>query len=203
MKINTEVSKAVEEYLEKPSKDKLISFLTEYKKMLQGYLDSDITELELADTSIYVFVIKKEFFKNFPDDVLKLADIVDITHPGWTSEKKNDFIINMQKLIDNLLRNVSYKNQEIGKELEKEIMPMLIEVYESYIYKGLTKQVKQKAKLLHDGLLASGTLLSEVVGKAISKLFSVAYDDVGSGIKPLSKEEAKKTLKELYKLEKK
>lgn len=91
---------------------------------------------------------------------------------------------------------------EFGKKLEKEIIPELIEVYELYISTGITEQVKQKAKQLHDGLLTSSPLLSEIVSGAISKLFSIAYNDVGSGIEPMSKEEAQKVLKELQKRKK-
>ncbi|MDP2909033.1 MAG: hypothetical protein Q8N77_04485 [Nanoarchaeota archaeon] len=90
---------------------------------------------------------------------------------------------------------------KLGKKFEKEIIPKLIEVYELYLSVGITEQVKQKAKQLHDGLLTSGPLLSEAISKTISKLFSIAYPDVSPGIKPLSKEEAKKILEELYKLE--
>lgn len=107
MKINSEVSEAVEEYLEKPSKEKLTNFLMKYKKMLQDYLDGRLDELELADTSNYVFAIKKEFLKNIPDEVLKLADIVDITHPNWTIQTKRKFVLNIQRLIEGLLKNVN------------------------------------------------------------------------------------------------
>lgn len=200
MKTNFEVSEAVEEYLENPSKKALSKFLIRYKKMLQEYLDGKIDELELADTSNYVFAIKKEFFKTLPDKVLELADIVDITHPDWDSKEKKALVLKLQKLIDNLLKD--NKKIDLGKKFEKEIMPRLIEVYELYISTGITEQVKQKAKQLHDGLLTSSPLLSEVVSKAVSKLFSIAYNDLDSGIKLLSKEEAKKILEELYKLEK-
>lgn len=106
MKTNLEVSETVEEYLENPSNGTLIKFLVKYKKMLQDYLDGQIDELELADTSNYVFAIRKEFFKNIPEEVLTLADIVDITHPDWTLQKKKKTISDMQKLIDRLLEKL-------------------------------------------------------------------------------------------------
>ena len=85
------------------------------------------------------------------------------------------------------------------KELEIQAIKQLINFYELFIHAADKDMIKQKAKELYDAAPAS-TLVHELTSNSFGNLFGIAYDDVGSGLNPPTKEEAKQILEKLKKL---
>ncbi|MDP2906635.1 MAG: hypothetical protein Q8O03_01730 [Nanoarchaeota archaeon] len=84
------------------------------------------------------------------------------------------------------------------KELEKKVIKDLIDFYEFYIDGAGVKILKAKAEEIQSKYIAASPILSEKVYKLITGLVDFY---VNTRIKAPSKEEAKKILEELYKLE--
>jgi CRISPR/Cas system CMR subunit Cmr4 (Cas7 group RAMP superfamily) len=88
------------------------------------------------------------------------------------------------------------------KELEKTAVKDLVEVYQLFISKGLIKEVINKARFAYNEYIPANTLLRDMIISAVVWLFSIAYPNVNSGINPPTKEEARKMLEKLKKLQK-
>jgi len=87
------------------------------------------------------------------------------------------------------------------KELEREAIKELISFYENFIHSNNKELIKQKAKELYNAT-PSTTLVRESIINAFGNLFPLGYPNVNSGLKPLTKEEAKQILEKLKKLQK-
>ncbi|MBI5398204.1 hypothetical protein HZB03_01950 [Candidatus Woesearchaeota archaeon] len=87
------------------------------------------------------------------------------------------------------------------KELEIAIIKELIPLYRAYLRGEDETYLRKKAKELYDRCVAH-TLVHESVFSAFGPLFPIGYPDVPSGIKPPSKEEAKKIIETLQKRKK-
>ena len=83
------------------------------------------------------------------------------------------------------------------KELEQKAIRELIDVYNIYILTGINKKLTDKAKFVYNEYIPANTLLGEKVMEAVGKLFPIAYPNVGSGLKPLLKKEARNIIKKL------
>jgi hypothetical protein len=86
------------------------------------------------------------------------------------------------------------------KELEKQATKTLIEFFELYIEKGLTEEVKSKAKKLYDATPSSALVRESILG-FFGSLFPLGYTK--SNIKKPTQEEAKEILAKLKKLKEK
>jgi len=88
------------------------------------------------------------------------------------------------------------------KELEKMAVKGLIETYQLFIFKGIIKEVTDKARSVYNEFIPGGNLLRETIMGMIGSLFAIAYPDVNSGLNPPTKKEAKEILEKLKKLQK-
>lgn len=87
------------------------------------------------------------------------------------------------------------------KELEIIAIKVLIEFYTLYTQGANQNYLKKRAKELYDSTPAM-TLVHDCISNAFGALFPIAYPNVGSGLKPPTKEEAKKIIKALEKRKK-
>ena len=86
------------------------------------------------------------------------------------------------------------------KELEKQAIQDLINFYELYLSKGKDRGlIKEKAAKIYEEYIIGFTLLSEDINGALGPLIDI-YGN--TSINPPTKEEAKKILEKLKKLQK-
>jgi HEPN domain-containing protein len=88
------------------------------------------------------------------------------------------------------------------KELENMAIGDLIKVYNKYISEGHSKELSKIVREVYNEFNVGGTMLSDVINKAVDALFPLAYPDSGSGLKAPTKDEAKEMIEKLKKVEK-
>lgn len=84
----------------------------------------------------------------------------------------------------------------MSKEFERKVIKDLIEFYKLYIEGANTKILQEKAEEIQSKYIGSSPLLSEFVYGRITQLVDFYVD---TGIKPPTKEEAKKLVETLEK----
>jgi hypothetical protein len=85
------------------------------------------------------------------------------------------------------------------KELEKKVIQDLIKFYEFYLKSEDEEIIKEKAEQIYGPYIQATTLLSNEIIGFIASLVNIC---VPTGFLPPTKEEAKKILKKLKKLQK-
>lgn len=105
-----ELNDLISNFINNPNKNNLIIFLKEYKKRLQFYIDNKVSTENIADLAINIFVSDDKFFNSlekFDKEALELIKAMDITHPSWTNEHRNEYIKNLILLCDKLIKKHS------------------------------------------------------------------------------------------------
>ena len=105
-----ELKDLVRNIKEESNKKNITSFLIFFINKLQDFLDNKLSFEDLADISINLFVIDEDFsnkIEKFDSRLMELRKTMDLTHPSWSNDKRNDYVSKLKKLSYTILKDYS------------------------------------------------------------------------------------------------
>ena len=95
----------------KGSEKQIIEFLEDYQKKIENFLNGNMTDIEMSDYAIRKFVTEEKFsdeLGKYDKNILKLKRDMDVSHPDWTIEKKEEWAKDSLEICKKLLKKHNF-----------------------------------------------------------------------------------------------